>query len=401
MSHKRKYFDAIIIGSGIVGLAHANHLAKAGKSIALFERHPKALGASIRNFGMIWPIGQAEYTLERALRSRSIWLELAKAANFWAAESGSLHLAYHDDEINVLKEFYETTKHLDYDCQLLKPKEALRKSKAIKRDNFKMALWSSTEVNIDPRQAIEQLHHYLSEEFDVTFFYNTAITTVDFPYVSDGVQQWKAEEIFICSGSDFETLFPHQFKAAPLIKCKLQMMRTSSQKDWALGPNLAGGLTLQHYSSFAHCNTLSELQQRFSEEMADYNKYGIHVLVSQTAKGEITIGDSHEYGSDISPFSKTIIDRLILQYFHKMVQIPRFDIKETWTGIYPKLTTGGTEWIIQPQEGVTIINGLGGAGMTLSFGLAEEVVHDKYHGIKKTYLPQANPQGERMREEER
>ena len=48
-------------------------------------------------------------------------------------------------------------------------------------------------------------------------------------------------------------------------------------------------------------------------------------------------------------------------------------IIETWNGIYPKLTNGETELILQPEEGVTIINCVGGAGMTLSFGLCEEI----------------------------
>lgn len=50
----------------------------------------------------------------------------------------------------------------------------------------------------------------------------------------------------------------------------------------------------------------------------------------------------------------------------------------TWNGVYPKLKNGATEIVVSPMEGVTIVNGIGGAGMTLSFGLAEQLVNGKY-----------------------
>ncbi|MEO8268400.1 MAG: FAD-dependent oxidoreductase, partial [Aureliella sp.] len=81
MSNK---FDVAVVGAGIVGLAHAWMAARRGLKVVLLERSLVAQGASVRNFGMVWPIGQpaGEY-FELAMRSRSLWLELAEQAGVW------------------------------------------------------------------------------------------------------------------------------------------------------------------------------------------------------------------------------------------------------------------------------------------------------------------------------
>src|SRR5262245_29559977 len=97
-----------IVGAGIVGLAHAYTYAKRGHRVRVFERSLKASGASIRNFGMIWPIGQpAGVMAEMADLSRRLWLEVLNSAELAYAANGALHLAYHDDEEAVAREFAE------------------------------------------------------------------------------------------------------------------------------------------------------------------------------------------------------------------------------------------------------------------------------------------------------
>jgi glycine/D-amino acid oxidase-like deaminating enzyme len=141
-------------------------------------------------------------------------------------------------------------------------------------------------------------------------------------------------------------------------------------------PSLCGGLSMIHYASFQEAKSLIKLKSRYDKEFADYIKWGIHVMLSQNQQGEFTIGDSHEYGFDLDPFDKKQINDLILKYFKSFGLLDNDQPIQTWNGIYPKLLNGKTELVLEPEKGVTIINGLGGAGMTLSFGLAEEVVNN-------------------------
>ena len=91
--------SVLIIGAGIVGLAMARAFARRGYKVTVLERSAKASGASVRNFGMVWPIGQPKGNLyQRALMSRHIWEETAREAKISFDPVGSLHLAYNKEE---------------------------------------------------------------------------------------------------------------------------------------------------------------------------------------------------------------------------------------------------------------------------------------------------------------
>ncbi len=373
MSHQRT--EIAIVGAGIVGLAHALAAARSGRQVTVFERHPAAVGASIRNFGMIWPIGQPLGPLyDRALRSRQIWLEVAKQAGFSLDLAGSLHLAYRQDELAVLEEFAASRQATAQPVQLLNQTETAAKSPAAITDGLLAALWSATEVIVDPRVAIAQLPAFLSHTYGVTFHFGQAVTAIAYPQFTVGADRWQAEHIFVCNGADFEILYPLLYARSGLTKVKLQMMRTPPQpQQWRLGAALCGGLTLTHYAAFAHCRALPALQQRIQAETPHFPQWGIHVMVSQNALGELIIGDSHEASLNPDPFDREQINRYILDYLMGFARFPDRTIAERWHGIYAKLP-GHTEWIHAPELGVTIVNALSGAGMTLAFGLAEEVL---------------------------
>ena len=376
---KENQYDIAVVGAGIVGLAIAYRAAQKGLKVAVFERNSRSLGASIRNFGLIWPIGQRPgRMLDRAMRSRETWLQLAEEAGLWVQANGSLHLAYQHEELAVLEEFYDTTRDAGYQCRLLSAQETPDFSTVARRESLQGALWSETELTVSPRQALPRLADFLAERYGVEFHWGACITHVNAGYLSTFYEQWKAGRIYICSGVDFETLYPQEFSRSGMLKCKLQMMRTSAQPgDWKMGPSLCAGLTLRHYAAFSHCTTLGALGERYDRELPDYKKYGIHVLLSQNQAGEMIIGDSHEYGKDISPFDSEKINTLIVDYLKTFAQFPDWQIGESWHGIYPSLP-GKTELVLQAEPNVWIVNGLSGAGMSLSFGLATEILEGTY-----------------------
>jgi len=364
--------DVAIIGAGIVGLAHALAAARRGLRVVLFERHERAVGASIRNFGLPWPVGLALTPLhERALRSRAIWLEVARKAGFWCLENGALFLAYHEDEVAVLREFSERAQG---PYQLLSAEACAQRSPAVVTSNLRCGLFSPTELTVDPREAIHVLPNWLARTFGVEVCFSTPVNTVEPPYIETPLTTWKAEHILVCSGPDFEGLYPHVFAEAQLTKCKLQMLRTQPQPDgWRLGPTLASGLTLARYDNFAGCPSTPALRARLERDWPEHIQWGIHVLLAQNSCGELVFGDTHEYGLTFDPFESEVANQLILNYLSTFAHPPNLTIASRWHGIYAK-KSGHSEWIAKPERGVTIVQNTNGLGMTLAFGLAEEVL---------------------------
>lgn len=362
-----------VIGAGIVGLSHAWMAAERGHRVTVFERSPRAMGASIRNFGMVWPIGQPTGVChEIALRSRDRWLQLSQSANLWTNRCGSIHVAHRQDEWEVLSEFQERSAHLGYDCSLLSKGDIVARFPVVNPEKLIGGLYSPSELGVNPRAAIRSIPSWLIDSFGVEFHFETTITQVDGTSATCGDgRKWEFDRIIVCGGADFETLFPEVLASSGMRLCKLQMLKTSPQLDgWQIGPLVASGLTLRHYKNFEICSSLTNLKQRIADETPELDRFGIHVMASQTDDGSVILGDSHEYGAEIEPFDKAIIDDLIIRELRSIIRLPHWSIAERWNGVYAKhpeqpIFTG------EPSPNVFVRYGPGGAGMTMAFGLAE------------------------------
>ncbi len=363
-----------IVGAGVMGLAHAWSAAERGYRVTVFERTNVASGASIRNFGMVWPIGQPDTLRDLALLSRQRWIQLTTESGIWANPYGSLHLAHRPDEWAVLQEFYEINadSNLGPHLKLLDRESALSRSTAIHPEAFIGALYCDLEICVNPTETIRRMPTWLGQRYGVDFRFGQTVCEAGTGWLKTaGGESFSFDRVIVCSGHDLETLYPQHYAQLPLRKCKLQMMRTVPQTNgWKLGTHIASGLTLRHYHSFHGCRSLQSLAERIAAETPELDELGIHVMASQDNHGRVVLGDSHEYGDRIEPFDSQRINALILRELQKIIRLPDWTMDSHWHGIYAKVPDGAPI-VCSPEPGVFISTGVGGAGMTLSFGVAE------------------------------
>jgi len=368
--------DAVVVGAGIVGLAHAYALAKRGFRVTVVERHPFASSASVRNFGMVWPIGQPLGAMRSlALQSRDLWREVCVDAGMWFEACGSLHLAYHDDELQVLHEFSASAG--EDVGEVISAEAVLQRAPQVRASGLLGGFWSSHELCVDPRVAVSEIAAYLTRKFDVDFRFGDSALVVDDGVLVTDTARISAKAIIVSPGAGVSGAYGPLLVEQGMVQVRLQMLRAiPHDPGYRIGTHLCAGLTYLHYQSFRDCATLPQLRSRMEEALGPLLENGVHVLVSQHGDGSLTIGDSHHYGPHHMPYSSEAVDDMILGYLDSFLPTDRFSISQRWEGVYGKHPTE-PYLVLRPEPNVFVVGSIGGAGMTLSFGVGEKTVSEQ------------------------
>lgn len=370
--HDPQHFDLAVVGSGILGLAHAYAAVKRGLKVAVFERTGTPLGASVRNFGMGLVTGQPPgIMLDLARESRAIWLHLAARAHFSAREAGTLLFARSEAEHDVLLEFMTVrARQYDYRASLLEG-DKLNALYSGRFRHHRSALHGTEDLQLYSREAMPALVAYLHSQ-GVHFRFNTLVHGTADGRLSTTAGEFRAERVVVCSGHDYLTLFADRLQPMNLKQCRLQMLRLKTEEPLPLTHAVLTGLSCTHYGAFSDLPTARAVHADIEANAPLLNKHGIHLLVSPTPYQELIVGDSHHYGTDSPPFNSEEIDELLLGLTEHTLAT-RVQVVERWQGVYGSKGPGPFSALaIDDHTSVVLMHT--GIGMSVGLGLGERVV---------------------------
>lgn len=363
-------FDVAVVGRGIVGLAHALAAARAGKRVVVIDRHARATGASIRNFGFVTVTGQERHDMwPLALRARDVWAEVAPRAGIAIAQTGLVLPVRRAVSAAVLEAFMRT--EMGEQCRLLSDRELRALDPETPFTASEAALVSPHELRVEAREAVPRIAQWLERDMNVTFAAPAAVIGCEQGRVVTGGGEYRAESIFVCPGDDLNALFPDIMAEREVTRCKLQMMRLAAP-GYRLPRPVMSDLGLARYEGYSALPEAQALVGQLRAEQGAQLDAGVHLIVAQSADGSLVVGDSHDYGDAPDPFHHEAVDRLILDEFEAVLgKAP--PAVERWVGVYA--SSPRQNWFtreVAPGVHVTVVTC--GAGMSTAFAIGERVV---------------------------
>lgn len=377
------HFDIICVGAGALGTFHAYFAALKGKKVLLLEKDFTPFEGTVRNFGQCVASGQ-EIPLwrERGRKALLTYKNIQSKTDITLRNNGTCYIASDDIEMQLLKEMHQYNQATGYESYLL-DKDALMNRYPNLQNNYpKGALFYPQEISLEPRTAISKIIEFIQKEEGVIYRNNTTVIRCGVQnnnkeiLTADGTI-YTADQIIICSGRDFKILYPEQFRNSGLRISKLQMMITDPLPHISLPGNILTGYSIRRYEAFHAMPSYGKLCSQFKDEEIE-NKYGIHILFKQGIDGSIIIGDSHEYASAHNIESldfgiSTYINELMLREAKKIINLPSWNIRSVWNGYYATHHEGIYD--NEVEEGIHIVTGIGGKGMSTGAGYAEEKIN--------------------------
>ncbi|WP_406259921.1 TIGR03364 family FAD-dependent oxidoreductase [Streptomyces chartreusis] len=368
----------IVVGAGVVGTMHAWQAVERGHEVVQIEREAEARGASLRNFGQIWVSGRAGgEELATALRARELWEGIgARVPGLGFRPNGSLTPVRGDLELAVAEAAVAREDAAARGHKLLTPDEARALNPAL-RGEFTAALYCERDAAVEPRTAQLALREELLKSPNYTFRPGREVREV----VGAGAVRddhgdvHRGDVVVLCTGAWLGGLVRELAGPdLPVRRVRLQMMQTDPLGE-PLTTSVADADSFRYYPAYA-----SDALDALNAGQAQAQTAAAHrmqLLMVQRADGGLTIGDTHEYEH---PFAFDTVEEPydhLAEVVESLLGRPLPKVRRRWAGVYAQCTDPGR--VVhrqQVRDGVWLVTGPGGRGMTCSPAIAETTANE-------------------------
>jgi FAD dependent oxidoreductase TIGR03364 len=215
------------------------------------------------------------------------------------------------------------------------------------------------------------MREYMAATGRYAFHPHTEVRSVDGQTViDDRGHRHDGELVLVCAGAAHGGLVRELAGDLPVRRVRLQMMQTEPLGE-RLTTAIADGDSFRYYPGYAG-PALHELQCNESQ-VAVAREHRMQLLCVQRLHGGLTIGDTHEYEEpfafDVSEAPYAYLANLVEQFLGRALP----PIRQRWAGVYSQCVDPH-QLVCRTSldDGVWVITGPGGRGMTLGPAIAEQ-----------------------------
>jgi FAD dependent oxidoreductase TIGR03364 len=366
----------IVVGAGVLGTMHAWQAVERGHEVVHLERESEARGASVRNFGLVWVGGRAAgEELSTALRARTLWERIgARVPGLWFRPNGSLTVLRTEAELAVAEQALELPDAAERGYRLLDAAETRAANPAL-RGRHLGALLCARDAAVEPRLAQPALRAALEGTGRYTFLPGREVRDVvgERAVRDDHGQLHEGDLVVLCTGAWLGGLVRELAPGLPVRRVRLQMMQTDPL-DEPLTTSVADGDSFRYYPAYG--GTALDALRAGQPQPPVAAAHRMQLLMVQRRDGGLTVGDTHEYDH---PFGFDVVEdpyEHLAEAAADLLGRPLPRIRRRWAGVYAQCTD--TTRVVhreQVRDGVWLVTGPGGRGMTCSPAIAETTAH--------------------------
>ncbi|WP_170023481.1 FAD-dependent oxidoreductase [Isoptericola jiangsuensis] len=370
--------DLVVVGAGVVGLAHAVEAHARGLSVLVVDAAPRPSGATVRRGGHVAVTTQASTALACALASRERWLKLGRDAGFGVRECGSVVVARHPDELAVLDDLV-----------------AARAGDAVALDGRSVAertavpdalggVFLPLDLRVEPAAALTAVADWLGSHPQAHVAWGTAAQTFDAgsgcTLVRTARGEVVARRVVVAVGHDVGQLFWEVGATVERRRRQLLHVEPPTPGDpgagarLTTGPVVVGPTTFLRDGAYAASRAVGVVQDRWRSTRPDVLEHDVHLTLCAQPDGSLVVGDGR---MPAGPGRSEAVDHVLLREAAELLGVERLAVRSRWSA--PELVrTAAAERdpfvVTEPLPGVRTVTVTDGLATTTALGLAPRVV---------------------------